>query len=266
MKFIDTVTADHYMQQMPNSSTYALLVICDDGNEYVLKHPGGTQSEYGTSILIAEYLSYLVAKRFNLPIPDYRFIRLTEKFIRTVDDESIYNMLKDCPELCVGSVFIHGALPFQKLFKVKNNAYKILFKTIFGFDQYIYNSDRFPENPNLLFIPQTNELKVIDHSLAIWPILDYGDSLDTPTINYSKHVLYPYIKGNLSYMEGLIKGIYDVTIRYYIDTIPDEWFNEDINKGFLTEFLKIGRDNISNILTGRTKCPEKNTNTNLSLF
>lgn len=267
MKFLDTITATHYIQTMPNSSTNAILVICNDGKEYVLKHSGNTQSVYGSNILISEYLSYLIAKRFNLPIPEYRFIKATESFIGTIEDEEIHGILKSSQDLCIGSVFIHGALPFKSGLKLKNNSYRTLFKTIFGLDQYLYNADRFPENPNLLFIPQTNTLMVIDHSLAIWPILDdYEDNLEGPVRAADKHVLFPYAKGDLSYIGRLIKDIYDVTIQSYIDTIPVEWLNEDLNKEFLKAFFTVRRDNIGNILHGGAKCRIKKTDTSLNLF
>lgn len=265
MIFINTVTATHYIHPMANSSTHALLVICDNGKEYVLKH-AGSQEAGGTNILIAEYLSYLVAQRFNLPIPEYSLIKIGRKFLKTIEDENIYTMLKNSPDLCIGSVYIHGTLPFSDAFKIKSHDYKLLLKTIFGFDQYLYNDDRFPENPNLLFIPQRMELIVIDHSLAIWPILDYEDTLDAPARARKKHILYPYVKGNMSYVSGLIKEVYDVTIKYFIDTIPEEWLNEDLNKRFLTEFLRVRRDQIGNILKGVQKCQKKTININLSLF
>lgn len=265
MKFIDTVIATHYICPLPNSSTNALLIICNDGKEYVLKH-AGAQDSGGTNILIAEYLSYLVAQRFNLPIPEYSLIKIDRKFLKTIEDEDIYTMLKNSPELCIGSVYIHGTLPFSDAFKLKGNDYRLLFKTIFGFDQYLYNEDRFPENPNLLFIPQKLELIVIDHSLAIWPILDYKDMLGAPVGSYEEHVLYPYVRGKMDYVVRLVKEIYDVTIGYFIDTIPEEWLNEDLNKRFLTEFLKVRRDQIGNILKGVQKCQKKTININLSLF
>lgn len=250
MKFIDTITATYYIRTMPNSATNALLVICDDGKEYVMKHSGTTQSVYGSNILISEYLSYLIAKRFNLPIPEYRFIRMTKSFIETIEYKEIYGKLKNNNnELCIGSVFIHGALPFIAGLNLKNNDYRTLFKTILGLDQYLYNADRFPENPNLLFIPQTNTLMVIDYSFAIWPILDdYEDNLEGPVRAADKHVLFPYATDDLSYVSRLIKDIYDVTIQSYIDTIPVEWLNEDLNKEFLKDFFTVRRDNIGNIL------------------
>jgi len=125
MHFINTVTATHYIHSMPNSSTYALLVICDDGKEYVFKH-AGSQEAGGTNILIAEYLSYLVAQRFNLPIPEYSLIKIGKKFLKTIEDENIYTMLKNSPELCIGSVYIHGTLPFLDAFKIKSRDYKLL--------------------------------------------------------------------------------------------------------------------------------------------
>lgn len=265
MEFIKTINAIDFSHAMPNSSTQALLIICADGKEYVLKH-AGCEEAGGTNILIAEYLSYLVAQRFNLPIPEYSFIKITKKFLNTVEDKDFHNMLKNGPELCIGSVYIHGSLPFSEAFKLKGNDYRLLFKTIFGFDQYIYNNDRFPENPNLLFIPQRLELVVIDHSLAIWPILNYEEALDAPIESCNGHVLYPYAKGDMLYVVRLIKEIYDVTIKYFIDTIPEEWLSEDLNKNFLTEFFKVRRDNIGTILKGVRKCKKSTTNTNLSLF
>ncbi len=265
MKFLDTVIATHYICPLPNSSTNALLIICNDGKEYVLKH-AGLKDAGGTNILIAEYLSYLVAQRFNLPIPEHRFIQLNEKFFSTIAEKKLSTMLKTCPELCIGSVFIHGTTSFEDALKIKNNSYKMLFKTIFAFDQYLYNADRFIENPNLLFIPQTNDVKVIDHSMAIWPILDFEESLTAPIKNRTEHVLFPYAKGDWSYFVSIVKEIYDVTIEYYINTIPEEWFTEDMDKRFLTEFFQSRRDKIGDILKGVRKCQKKATNSNLSLF
>lgn len=265
MQTLRTLNAKHFLRAMPNSSTGALLIVCDDSKEYVLKHPGDPSSEQGANILIAEYLSFLIATRFNLPIPEYCFIRLREDFIQTIENDAIAEMLRRSPEICIGSTFIHGTLPFSKSLRLKTSSHKLLFRTILGLDQYLYNSDRFPENPNILFIPQRNEFRVIDYSYAIWPIHDADLDIAAPLTSLEEHVLYLYATKDNTYIANLIKNIYDAIIDLYLDSIPSAWFTEDLSRYFLRKFLTIRRDNISKILKGDSGC-QKEPNINLSLL
>lgn len=265
METLRTLTAKCFLRRMPNSSTGALLIICNDGKEYVLKHPGNPYSEQGANILIAEYLSYLFATRFNLPIPEYCFITIAEDFIAAIEDEAIASMLQNSPPVCIGSRFIHGTLPFAKSLKLNTTSHKLLFRTILGLDQYLYNGDRFPSNPNILFIPQNNELRVIDYSLAIWPIRDTTEDVAAPLEFLENHILFSYATKNKSYIASLIKDIYNATIDNYLETIPEPWFTEDLSKYFLKKFLTIRRDNIDKILKGDIGCQNQST-INLSLL
>jgi hypothetical protein len=125
---------------------------------------------------------------------------------------------------------------------------KLLFRTILGLDQYLYNTDRCAMNPNILYIPQKNEINVIDYSHAIWSLLDYETEIAAPIPALKEHILSTYAREDKAYIAKLITNVYDVTIDNYIDTIPDNWFTEDLTKEFLRQFLAVRRDNIHKIL------------------
>ncbi len=256
-----TRRAVRYIREMSDSSSQSLLVECDDGKNYVLKHRNNTQSEHGTALLIAEYLSYLVAKDISLNIPEMCFLLVSRKFADSQsDNDNIYRLLSGCVGLNIGSLHLEELTPVTAISTIERAINEVHFPVIYGFDQYIFNNDRTVEdiyhmsdNANLLISNNSLELWVIDHAVAIWPMLEMPSrGLRSPIPNSPAHILYSFMGYDFRNFIRLISQIYDTVINEYLDTVPGEWFDGYLTRVFLTAFLSERRKNIRDIIQEST--------------
>lgn len=253
MSFIRTLEAIEFIKPMPNSTTKALLVLCDDGREFVVKHGGSKEETGGRRVLVAEYLCYLMAKLFRLAIPEHCFIVIGRAFRQAVRHEEISGFLKSSPDLCVGSEYIRWTEPFRRD-HAKMVANKLMLAAIFGFDQYVYNPDRMPENPNLLYDRMKRGVLMIDHSAAMWSSIDQVEELAATVLGADYHILCRDHAMHRNAIIPLVNELSDKVINSYIDSVPGLWFTQDFDGSFVGRFLKTRRDSILKILSGVQGC------------
>ncbi|MGO9613138.1 MAG: HipA family kinase [Dissulfurispiraceae bacterium] len=265
MTLLNTLEAVDYIARMPNSTTTALLVLCNNDKQYVLKHGNSIEEGGGIKMLVAEYICYRIAKYFRLPIPEYCFIIVGPRFRNSIRDQKVKGLLEKSADLCIGSEFIVWTETFRKYHKRRVNN-KLMLAAIFGFDQYVYNSDRFIENPNLLFDRFKKEILMIDHSSAIWPIFDRVEKLDDAVKGSEHHILCFNDMADKAAIVPLVKDMPNEIIDRYVDSVPEEWFrgiknkdkDDEFTREFLRKLLKKRRDSIEKIISEVPVCSEIN--------
>ena len=249
MSTIGTVRMRRCIKVMENSSSHALLVKCDDGKKYILKHKSNGQSPpHKGHVLIAELLCYLISKRFSLNIPNMNFVLIDQEILQTIDDPGIYALLNDSLGINIGSELLQDTAPVRTPNILKRALNDMHFQIIYGFDEYIYNLDRQPDNPNMRISKDKREVWLIDHSAAIWPLWERNGDLREPTFCSTDHILYPYLGPDFSRFAALIRNIYETTITEFIGIIPEEWFSGGMTRDYLENFLLVRRDNIQLII------------------
>ena len=238
-----------YIKQMENSSSHAFLVKCDDGGKYILKHKENGQSPpHKGHVLIAELICYLIAKRFEFNIPPMKFVLINKDILPTIDDPEIYALLNGSLGINIGSELLLDTAPVRTPNILKRALNDMHFQIIYGFDEYVYNLDRQPDNPNMRISRDKKEVWVIDHSATIWTLWERKGDLREPTFCSKDHILFPYLGPDFSRLAALIRNIYDTTIGEFLDLIPAEWFDGGMTRQYLTEFLSLRRDNIEVII------------------
>lgn len=248
MKTMRTIYATRFIAKMSNSSSDALLMECNDGEKYVVKHKNNSQSVYGTSILIAEYICYLIVKKLSLNIPEMCLVYIDDMILLTSNDHKIHSLIRSCFGLNIGSKYLGNTTRVLSDRSKLRAINEIHLQIIYGFDQYIYNTDRMESNPNLLLSNDNMEIWVIDHSVTIWPIIERSHDICSPIAYSSSHVLYPFLNHDFREVVRLLESIYNNVIEEYLNSVPTEWFNEDLNYTFLDNFLKKRRDDIRKII------------------
>jgi hypothetical protein len=220
------------LKRLPNSSSGAIVVTCSDGKEYVLKYKANEQSAYGTSVLIAEYLCYLLAVHYGLPIPRASIVHVGRELAESIHEDELRQKLKNS----IGNNF--GSEMLKRVIEVSGSMLTpvddgqfcrfpylvipifILSSILYGFDQYIYNRDRMWQNPNILYIPKDRTIRIIDHSMAIWHILDYSENI-LEHYDGKDHVMYKHVKypGEWS---GMMKRRSAPDIKVYFPPEPGQ--------------------------------------------
>lgn len=244
------VNAIRYITPLREGGSLPALVEADDGFKYVVKFRG---AGHGTKALIAELIGGLMAKHFNLPVPELVFINMDEAFGRTEGDEEIQDLLQASRGLNLGIHFLSGALMYDPLiFSVDS----LLASKIVWLDAFLTNIDRTLRNTNLL----------IWHK-ELW-MIDFGASLyfHHTWTNWEKHIIgtFPQVKdhvllpfaNNLKEVDAELKSLLtDDIIREIVHLIPDDWLNwkesdesyQDIRTIYI-QFLRERRDYSENFL------------------
>jgi hypothetical protein len=151
---------------LDGGTTKPMLVICDDGNKYVLKIFKEIHAKQ-RCYTGAEVCAYLLAKEFNLCIPDGALITIPIQLIELIkkSNKSLYRELatKDYSKPCFGSLYLETLPTYTPTLKDKYLDLDEL-ETIFAFDLFILNEDRKNTKPNIL--KSSEHYFLIDHEKA----------------------------------------------------------------------------------------------------
>lgn len=151
---------------LEGGTTKPMLVLCDDGNKYVLKIFKEIHSQQ-RCYTGAEVCAYLLAKEFNLSIPDGALITIPIELIELIknSNKSLYQELatKDYSKPCFGSLYLESLPTYSPSLKDKYFDLDEL-ETIFAFDIFILNEDRKNSKPNIL--KSSEHYFLIDHEKA----------------------------------------------------------------------------------------------------
>ncbi|MDD9269973.1 HipA family kinase [Paenibacillus sp. GCM10023248] len=153
-----------YVKPMSGGRSSPHLILFDDGHKYVVKFKNNPQ---GNWVVTYEYIVNTLAKRLQLPIPDYKIVKVRSRFINenkelaSIGFKSGNQFASRYIEDSVTFLNLPGSLAREQLVNADQIAGLIVF------DHWIGNSDRNPKN--LLFLPtesdsQRYEFKMIDHA------------------------------------------------------------------------------------------------------
>lgn len=139
-------------------------VFCSDMNYYICKY----HKEFGfPSYLFNEFIAARFLQIWNLPVPQFAFLKINTDHIQLLDlpkhyfDKNCFGSFfnGDCKE--VDKFFL--TMPFMQKIGIET---KLDFLKIAMFDIWLCNEDRHFENFNLLFDIKTNQFVPIDHSFC----------------------------------------------------------------------------------------------------
>jgi hypothetical protein len=149
-----------------------------------------------TNALAHEIFCTVLARQFDLSVPDAALIRFSKDFIQTLPTEisnilfSRDNRLKFGCKYKANTTLLLKDLPGNQLNKIINDL-----DTIYAFDNFINNRDRGIYKTNLLISTESNDYYIIDHEKSFKNI---DSLLDDVTINnftnfIESHVLHKYL-------------------------------------------------------------------------
>lgn len=114
--------------------------------------------------LISELISYIIAKKIGVTIPDIALINIDDEFCNSVTDIDVKNRLLQNKGMNFGSKILTGGFVKLRTKDLRSLSSADNLIKIFVFDMIICNYDRIENNSNML--TNGKEIFVIDHELA----------------------------------------------------------------------------------------------------
>lgn len=227
-KYLNSITEIKPEDCYQTQGSRPVRVFCNDFNYYVCKYNSGTGFPF---LLFNEYIAACFLKIWNLPVPDFAFVRIdTEHVYKTNYPYHYFD------NICFGSRFYGNFIEVDKFFLknpiIKSNnstAWKSFIK-IGLFDIWLCNEDRHFNNLNMLFNLQTKQFIPIDHACCFNtsnldkdPYLISKDEsiLTSPFIN---HIFLRPLQRDFDNLYSSLKGDFKTdTSRCYeeLDSILD---------------------------------------------
>jgi hypothetical protein len=190
--------------------------------------------EFEREPVLNEVLGNILAREFDLPVPEAALIEMDESFRMSIKDSTAletFDLIDERPKF--GSSLIEGNYLFNTSFKKVQTSRMIEIDTLFAFDVLIRNKDRNSYKPNLLV--RGNSAFLIDHEL--------GFEIDVNTINqlnaldiinqpFKYHIFYYFLK---KARKTTKKDYFEVFLEYLrrlnINTL-NPYFQQLNNLGF----------------------------------
>ena len=144
-----------------------------------------------------EVLGNVLAKEFDLPVPDAAFIRMDRSFINTITDPQLKIELGEKDgRLKFGTALLDDFVRFDTRSVSLTEVRRIIeIDQVFAFDNLIRNPDRNEVKPNLLV--RSDEAYLIDHELGFDIAADSLSELDDWQWKerfYRYHIFYEHLK------------------------------------------------------------------------
>jgi hypothetical protein len=152
-------------ETLKGGTTRPLVALGEDGNPYVLKL-FNIKDASQRSYTAAEAFAYIIAKAFDLKIPDCVLMTVPNELLSyyKTSNPDIYNILlnKDLSKPSFGSFYFSGLPTYSPT--INDNTLDIdEFESIYAFDLLILNEDRRKIKPNIL---RSKHYLIIDHEKA----------------------------------------------------------------------------------------------------
>jgi len=256
---IPTYNANIFHKIIDRTSTQPLLITCDNGLHYYVKV---MENISGSRPLVNELVCAQIAKKLDLPIPEFALVNIGENFVRANADRIFDESgVRICPGIGYALKEVKHViqLTHKKVLKPAVNIGTI--PDILAFDLLIGNHDRYSNQGNLLFDTKAKILYIIDHGHvfelgAIWDESQLKRIIKEPlhiVIDPNgKHFLFfeEYIKGNSPFIRVIsnIKKLTSSSILKTFKTIPPEWGLLASEEPVLVEYILRRRDNIEVLL------------------
>lgn len=211
-----------------------------------------------------EVLGNVLAREFNLPVPEAAFIRFGPSFIATIGDPMLRALLSDRDSrLKFGCKLMDGYIRFDPgSFSAAEARKMVEIDSLFAFDNLIRNPDRNRVKPNLLV--KSDEAILIDHELGFEITTDLEMELDTwqwQERYYKYHIFYNYLKGYSQNEKKQSFHEFDEYLKVLNIRVLDSYLNQLTDLGYsmtnhapLKAYLsaiKQKRTNFVNMLKGQ---------------
>jgi HipA-like protein len=211
-----------------------------------------------------EVLGNVLAREFNLPVPEAAFIQFGPSFVATIGDSMLQALLgQRDSRLKFGCKLKDGYIRFNPgFFSAAETRKMIEIDSLYAFDNLIRNPDRNWLKPNLLV--KSDEAILIDHELGFEITMDLAVELDTwqwKERYYKYHVFYNYLRGYSQYEKKQCFHEFDECLKVLNIRILDSYFEQLASLGYsignhepLTAYLsqiKQKRTNFVNMLKGQ---------------
>jgi len=216
------VSAVRYVTPLREGGSLPAIIEADDDGIYVLKFKGAGQ---GTKALIAELISGEIARAIGLLVPEIVFVELDAGLALTEADPEISDLIKSSAGLNLALDYLPGSVMFNPVVDMPDEH---LASLIVWFDAFVSNVDRTIRNTNMLMWHR--RLWLIDHGASLyfhhtWD--NYLEKSKEPFSLINNHVLLKSANNLMEVDEEISSKINTDTFKNIINTIPDEWLNED---------------------------------------
>ena len=150
-----------------------------------------------------EVFGNVLARSFNLPVPDFALVRFEQAFLETLSSEHREIEQNSHRGLRFGSRFASGYIIFDDALSAAHLDLATM-GSVYAFDNLVRNLDRggFRKKPNLLI--RDGDFLLIDHE-QIFPFADDPDHYNDAPIRdfqagkwaypYQEHLFYKYLQG-----------------------------------------------------------------------
>jgi hypothetical protein len=235
------VHALRHLRPMGQGRTLPQLFYCDDGYRYVVKL---MNNEQGPGVLANEYIAFRLAKLLNLPAAEYKIVNISSEL---VDVFPALTKLKVPAGPHIGCQYAEQAMTLEYENEVNLSVCHNI-KDMAGmivFDHWIMNWDRYVTGANLLFLKDTTELLMIDHSNAFcgpdWTSRMLGENSEYVEVYWGPfyEMFIPFIDGSdpFEYYLTVLESINRKDLTQAVHGIPKRWGISRSRQESLVEFL-----------------------------
>lgn len=235
-----------YVKPMSGGRSSPHLILFDDGHKYVVKFKNNPQ---GNWVVTYEYIVNTLASRLQLPIPQFKIVRIRSDFIKE-NKELAKIGFKSGSQFA--SQFIENSVTFLDLPNNLAKEHIVNADQIAGlivFDHWIGNSDR--NTKNLLFLPADKdgnryEFKMIDHANC-FNISTTNPERKFLPLKVRKKEIYRWCntllddKKQLKSFVDRILAIKNEEIQELIHSMSGDWLVDDQTKDRLYRHIKYAK-------------------------
>jgi hypothetical protein len=229
-----TVRATRYVAPLREGGSLPGLVEADDDGLYVLKFRGAGQ---GPKALVAELVCAELARRLDLPVPEFVFVDVDPTLGRAEPDPEIYDLIEASGGVNFGIDYLPGSITFDPAADAPPDP--ALAAAIVWFDAFTSNVDRTPRNPNLLM--WHGRLWLIDHGAALYVHHDPSGLAGHATRPFgaiADHVLMPFA-GSIAEADSRLAGLLDRgSLEEVLELVPDEWLAGGEGRAAYVDYLE----------------------------
>jgi hypothetical protein len=232
LKILEAITLHSVIEKGGSTYPWVVLVQGDETNlaPYVVKLFTPKQIQQQNAVA-KEVFGNILAKAFDLPVPEFALIEFGENFIKTLPTELAFLLNSKDKRLKFGSRLAEGYSVFDpsNLSQGKIKTYDI--GSVFAFDNLVFNLDRggARNKPNLLV--SDYDFLLIDHE----QILPFANDPNTDNdfvlksfrqmqwkYPYENHLFYPYLKKMRSGTKQKVFETFDEYLRTLNLNLLDE--------------------------------------------
>lgn len=241
---MEELKAIQFIGEIKAGTTFPMKFKTIDDNIYACKFYDECS---GNKHVVNEFISYHLAKKLELPIPEANLLRIEKELFPNSDYSERNGEIHST--LAFGSQWLNKAIPKVNPLCLEqcqniNQIPRILF-----FDQFILNNDRALNDGNLLFDYKTKLLYIIDHShiflkSLIWNPHTLSTDKELPLVpSFTKKnnlMLLNYLNGNNpfnNFIDELKVKFNKCFFESIVHNIPPEWDLKDEDAVAIIDFL-----------------------------